>query len=64
MLDETMWAILNEDTGKLVGNKFSRTLWRNKPTNAINVLLFKAGYSGINLNLKAIQVRITEIEYD
>jgi len=40
MINENMWAIKEIDTSKMASNKWGRTLWRTKPTNAMNSILF------------------------
>ena len=62
-IDKAFWAIKNADTGSLVGNKENRTLWKQKPTNAINTIKWKAKtYYNKDLNLVPVKVRVVEID--
>jgi len=65
MIDVERWAIRSEGKNGLVGNKYSRSLWKVKPTNVIASLECKAkNYYGKELNLVAVKVRVTEIKDD
>jgi len=57
MINENMWAIKETDTGKMVSNKWGRTLWRTKPTNALNSILWKHTKNG---GLTCVQVLVKE----
>ena len=57
MINENMWAIKEIDTGKMVSNKWGRTLWRNKPTNALSSILWKHTKNG---DLICVQVSVKE----
>jgi len=57
MINENMWAIKETDTGKMVSNKWGRTLWRTKPTNALNSILWKHTKNG---GLTCVQVSVKE----
>jgi|TARA_R110000751_G_scaffold223894_1_gene325989 hypothetical protein len=57
MINENMWAIKEIDTGKMASNKWGRTLWRTKPTNAMNSILFKHIKNG---GLVCVQVSVKE----
>ena len=65
MIDVERWAIRSEGKTGLVGNKYSRSLWKVKPTNVIASLERKAKrYYGKDLELVAVKVRVTEIKDD
>ena len=62
-VDTVCWAIKSEKTGALVEEKFHRTMWKIKPTNAINTLKWKAKtFYNKDLNIVPVKVRILEIE--
>jgi hypothetical protein len=62
-VDVVRWGIKNLDTGNLVSDKFGRTTWKIKPTNAINTIKWKAkAFYDKELNLSPIKIRITEEE--
>lgn len=62
-VDIVRWAIKNLDTGNLVANKFGRTMWKTKPTNAISTVAWKAKtFYDRETNLSPIKIRITEVE--
>jgi hypothetical protein len=64
-VDIVRWAIKNLDTGNLVANKFGRTMWKTKPTNAISTVAWKAkAFYDKETNLCPIKIRITEVEDD
>jgi len=63
-IDVTMWAIKNLKTGKLFGNKYSRNLWKVKPTNAIDHLQYPYGKREDRIDLVAVKVRIQEVKED
>ena len=62
-IDKTFWAIKNANTGGLVGNKENRTLWKQKPTNAIDTIKWKyKTYYNKDLNLVPVKVRVVEVD--
>jgi hypothetical protein len=63
-VDITLWAIKNLKSGNLVGNKYSRNLWKVKPTNAINHLQNRYGKRDNRLDLVPVRVRIQEVQED
>lgn len=65
MIDIECWAIKNLDTGYIVGNKEGRTMWKVKPTNAIDTIKWKAkNYYNKELSLVPVRIRITEVNND
>jgi hypothetical protein len=62
MIDVERWAIKNGDHNVLIGNKEGRTLWKRKPTKAIETIEWRASLHRINLDLVPVKVRITEVE--
>jgi hypothetical protein len=64
-VDTFMWAIKHVPTGNLVGNKWQRMLWKTKPTNALNSILWKYNkHTGKDADLVSIRVHITEVQED
>jgi hypothetical protein len=62
MIDVERWAIKNGDHNVLIGNEVGRTLWKRKPTRAIETIEWRAKLHRVKLNLVPIKVRITEIK--
>tara|TARA_R110000796_G_scaffold18654_2_gene56384 strand:+ start:1632 stop:1826 length:195 start_codon:yes stop_codon:yes gene_type:complete len=64
MIDVERWAIKNVSSGGMVGDKWSRTLWKIKPTNAMNSIAWKMRRHHIKDELKCVRVLVREIEND
>ena len=64
-VDTIKWAIKNVDTGSMVANKWSRTLWDQKPTNAMNSVAWKySRHTKKEANLECVRVKVIELGDD
>ena len=64
MIDVERWAIKNVSSGGMVGDKWSRTLWKIKPTTAMKSIAWKMRRHHIKDELKCVRVLVREIEND
>ena len=64
MIEVERWAIKNVSTGNIIGDKWARILWKIKPTNAMNAIIWKLRQHHIKDELKCVRVLVTEIEND
>jgi hypothetical protein len=64
-VDEVMWAIKHLPTGGMVGDKWGRTLWVRKPTNALNSIAWRYNRNtGKDIVLVSVRVHVKEIQED